>query len=192
MVRPLCAYFTAAASLLLLIGLFLPAGRGVEVLHFANGQIIETQTLAAEEMGCIVLPPFFETSNVKSVYSTDDSSFISGSGALCGKSPLSMATTGRYFLPNLLLLVPAPLALFALYKICKQPFARNADKTLMLIMGIISIVMLLAWWAIWVKFRVIPAVGFWISFLGALLLLSAGIFQQPVDAFAEKRHPHPA
>lgn len=191
MIRPLCVYLAATATLLLLVGLFLPAGRGVWVMEFSAGQANQVAQFEAEEMGCTKVPASSAASS-SIVFFTELKSFFIGGEVMCGKSPLSMLMTGKYLLPNLLLILPAPLAVIAMLQIVLRPFSRHAGKRALLLTGVGSLVFLLLWWTIWVKFRAIPALGFWVSLIGAILLFTAGILEREVDPFLERRHPHPA
>lgn len=197
MVRPASIYLAITAVLLLLVGLFLPAGRGVSVMSFHNGEVVGTTSLSPEEMGCVTYPAINSTSgatdNVTQVYSSRTSqSFYSAQDPTCGKSPFSMLLTGKYLLANLLLLVPLPLAVFAIARIFLQPYAIDHDRRLLIITGAIGVVTLLMWWGLWVKFRVVPGIGFWVMLAGTILLLLAGVISQYVDPFTERHHPHPA
>ena len=197
MVRPASIYLAIIAVVLMIGGLFLPAGRGVSVMSFHNGEVVGTTSLPPEEMGCITYPALTSTSggtdNVTQVFSSANSqSFYSTKDPTCGKSPLSMLLTGKYLLANLLLLVPVPLALYAIARIFLQPYALDHDRRLLIITGAIGVITLLVWWGLWVKFRVVPGIGFWVMLLGTLLLLGAGIIASYVDPFTERHHPHPA
>ena len=197
MVRPASIYLAIAAVILMLVGLFLPAGRGVSVMSFHNGEVVGTTTLPPEEMGCVTYPAITSstgaTDNVRQVYSsTTRQSFYSSNDPTCGKSPLAMLLTGKYLLANLLLLVPLPLAVFAIARIFLQPYAVDHDRLLLIITGAIGVVTLLVWWGLWVKFRVIPGIGFWAMLSGTVLLLGAGLIARYVDPFTERHHPHPA
>lgn len=189
MVRPLSVYLVVAATLLLLAGLFLPAGRGLSVMEIGGGQATEVAQLQAEEMGCapVVAPT---GSSTRQVFLTNFESFFSTSGVLCGKSSLSMLLTGKYWWANILLIIPVCLAVYAIFRMFIQPYARNHDRNLMLVSGLISLMALSAWWGIWVKFRAYPGIGFWLSLFGALTLFVAGLFTPQVDAFKERHHPH--
>jgi hypothetical protein len=196
MLRPVSVYLIGVAAVLLLAGLFLPAGRGLSVMQYHNGEVVNVQALNAEEMGCFTVPAQTDstghTGNITQVYFADARSFYSTQEPACGKSPLSMLLTGKYWLANLLLLIPAPLALLAILKIGYQPYAINQDRNWLVLVGIISITALLVWWSMWVKFRVLPGIGFWLSLLGAVLVLAAGLLEQGTDPFRVRHHPHPA
>jgi len=101
-----------------------------------------------------------------------------------------MLMTGKYWWANILLVVPLLLALYVIFRLFLQPYARNHDKNLMLVSGLISLMALSSWWGIWVKFRAYPGIGFWVSFAGAILLFVAGLTAPQVDAFRERHHPH--
>jgi hypothetical protein len=189
MVRTLSVYLAVAATLLLLLGLFLPAGRGLAIIEFGNGQVTEVGQLQAEEMGCA---PTNTGNSIRPVFLTNFDSFFNSEGVLCGKSSLSMLLTGKYWWANVLLIIPALIALYAILRLFFQPYARNHDRNLMLISGLISLMALSAWWGIWVKFRAYPGIGYWISLVGALMLFVAGLLAPQVDAFREKHHPHQA
>lgn len=192
MVRPISVYLTIAAALLLGVGLFLPAGRALWVMEFANGQVAELGKLEAEEMGCTQVP-VQGTQGTSIVFFTELKSFFTGGDtAMCGKSPVSMLLTGKYPLANLALIAPVFLGAAALAHLVLRPFSRNSNQRVLLVSGLLSLGFLLAWWMIWVKFRAIPAIGFWASLIGALLLLSAGILQGRVDTFQERHRPRPA
>jgi hypothetical protein len=191
MVRTLSVYLVAAATLLLLVGLFLPAGRGLAVIEFGNGQATEVAQLPAEQMGCTPANST-TTGSVRPVFLTNFESFFSSNGVLCGKSSLAMLITGDYWWANILLIIPALLALYAIFRLFFQPYARNHDKNLMLVSGLISLMALSAWWGIWVKFRAYPGIGFWLSLVGALMMFVAGLLAPQVDAFRERHHPHQA
>jgi hypothetical protein len=190
MVRPLSVYLVVAATLLLLVGLFMPAGRGLAVMEYGNGQATEVAQLQAEEMGCA--PTNTTSSTYKPVFLTNFDSFFSSDGVLCGKSSLSMLLTGKYWWANILLIIPALLGLYVIFRLFIQPYARNHDRNLMLVSGMISLMALSIWWGIWVKFRAYPGIGFWLSLIGALLLFVAGLLAPQVDAFRERHHPHQA
>lgn len=192
MVRPACVYLSIAALLLLVTGLFLPAGRALWVMEFANGQVSGLGNLPAEEMGCTQIP-VQGTQGTNLVFFTEIRSFFTGGEAGdCGKSPLSMLLTGKYLYANLALILPVLLSGAALTHLLLRPYSRNANRRFLLTAGLLSLSFLLAWWMVWVKFRAIPAIGFWLSLLGAVLLLTAGILQRRVDPFRERNHPHPA
>ncbi len=190
MVRPLSVYLVIAAMVLLLMGLFLPAGRGLAIMEFGNGQAMEVGQLQAEEMGCV--PSTNTSSTFRPIFLTNFDSFFSSDGVLCGKSALSMLLTGKYWWANFLLVIPVLLALYCIFRLFIQPYARNHDRNLMLISGLISLMALSGWWGIWVKFRAYPGIGFWFSLSGALMLFGAGLLAPHVDAFRERHHPHPA
>lgn len=189
MIRPLSVYLAVAAALLLLVGLFLPTGRGLLVMEMGAGQVTEVDELQAEEMGCAPAQGGASSSS-RPIFLTNFESFFSTSGGLCGKSSLAMLLTGKYWWANMLLIIPALLAIYTIFRLFIQPFARNHDKSLLLISGILSLATLLGWWGIWVKFRAYPGIGFWISLIGATLLFGAGILAPQVDAFKERHHPH--
>jgi hypothetical protein len=177
------------AALLLLAGLFLPAGRGLSVIEFEGGQATEVAQLQAEEMGCA--PAAVTTTNaVRPIFLANVTSFFSTNGVLCGKSSLSMLLTGKYWWANILLIIPLVLALYVIVRLFIQPYARNHARNLMLVSGLISLMALSAWWGIWVKFRAYPGIGFWISIIGAAMIFLAGIIAPQVDAFKERHHPH--
>ena len=77
-------------------------------------------------------------------------------------------------------------------QLLRAPYSRNTDKRFMLITGAISVITLLIWWFLWVRFRTMPAIGFWVSLIGANLLLIAGIIAERVDSLKEALHPHQA
>jgi hypothetical protein len=189
MIRPLSVYLAVAAVLLLLVGLFLPTGRGLSVMEMGAGQATEVEQLQAEEMGCVV-EQNSPSSTTRPIFLTNFESFFSTSGGLCGKSSISMLFTGKYWWANMLLIIPALLGLYAIFRLFIQPYARNHDKSLLLLSGVISLVTLLGWWGIWVKFRAYPGIGFWVSLIGALLLFGSGILAPRVDDFKERHHPH--
>ncbi len=191
MVRPLSVYLAVFATLMLLAGLFLPTGRGLSVMEMGVGQATEVAQLQAEEMGCA---PEVSSASLASrpVFLTNFESFFSTSGGLCGKSSLAMLLTGKYWWANMMLIIPAALAVYAIFRVMIQPYARNHDKSLLMLSGMIGILTLIAWWGLWVKFRAYPGIGFWISLIGAALLFGAGLLAPKVDAFKERHHPHPA
>jgi hypothetical protein len=189
MIRPLSVYLAIAAAILLLIGLVLPTGRGLSVMEMGAGQATEVAQLQAEEMGCAPAQGSSNPSD-RPIFLTNFESFFSSSGGLCGKSSLSMLLTGKYWWANMLLIIPALLGMYAIFRLFIQPYARNHDKSLLLSSGILSLITLFVWWGIWVKFRAYPGIGFWISLTGALLLFGAGILAPQVDAFKERHHPH--
>jgi len=191
MVRPLSVYLAVFGLLLLLVGLFLPTGRGLSVMELGAGQATEVAQLQAEEMGCAT-DTITNKSATRPVFFTNFESFFSGSGGLCGKSSLSMLLTGKYWWANMLLVVPALLALYTMFRMVIQPYARNYDKNLLIITGLVGLVTLLSWWGLWVKFRAYPGIGFWLSLFGTAILLGAGLMAQQVDAFKERHHPHQA
>jgi hypothetical protein len=192
MVRPVCVYFSVAAVLLLALGLFLPAGRTLWVMEFANGQVAGMGKLEAEEMGCTQVP-VTGTQGSNIVFFTELKSFFTGgSTEMCGKSPVSMLLTGKYTYANLLLVIPVILGAVAVIHLLMRPYSRNANQRVLLVSGTLSLIILMAWWMVWVKFRAIPAIGFWMSLAGAALLLTAGILQSRIDPFRERHHPHPA
>ena len=188
MVRPLSIYIMITAAMLLLAGLFLPAGRGLSVIEFEGGQATEVAQLQAEEMGCA--PTTSPANSTNPIFVTNFKSFFSSSGVLCGKSSLSMLLTGKYWWANILLIIPLLLALYVIVRLFIQPYARNHARNLMLVSGLISLMSLSAWWGIWVKFRAYPGLGFWISVIGAAMIFLAGIIAPQVDAFKERHHPH--
>lgn len=191
MVRPFSVYLVIASTILMLVGLFLPAGRGLTVLEVGNGQVTEVGQLQAEEMGCA--PDTNQTANaVRPVFLTKFESFFSTTGVLCGKSSLSMLLTGKYLWANILLIIPLFLSGYAIFRLFIQPYARNHDRNLMLLSGLLSLMALSAWWGFWVKFRAYPGVGFWITFIGAIMLFVAGLIAPQIDAFKERHHPHQA
>lgn len=191
MIRPLSVYLAVTAALLLFAGLFLPTGRGLSVMEMGAGQATEVAQLQAEEMGCAPAQ-VSAGSSARPIFLTNFESFFSTSGGLCGKSSLSMLITGKYWWANILLIIPALLGLYAIFRLFIQPYARNHDRSLLLFSGILSLITLFGWWGIWVKFRAYPGIGFWVSLVGALLLLGAGILAPQVDAFRERHHPHAA
>lgn len=191
MIRPLSVYLAVTAALLLFAGLFLPTGRGLSVMEMGAGQATEVAQLQAEEMGCAPAQVSADSS-ARPIFLTNFESFFSTSGGLCGKSSLSMLITGKYWWANILLIIPALLGLYAIFRLFIQPYARNHDRSLLLFSGILSLITLFGWWGIWVKFRAYPGIGFWVSLVGALLLLGAGILAPQVDAFRERHHPHAA
>lgn len=189
MVRPLSVYLLLMATFLLVVGLFLPAGRGLSILQLGTGSATEIGQLQAEEMGCA--PENTLTgSTTRPLFIANFESFFSTSGVLCGKSSISMLLTGKYWWANFLLVLPALLAIFTCIKLFFQPFARNHDKNLLLISGLINLLLLVTWWSAWVKFRVYPGIGFWVSLAGSALLLIAGLVAPRIDAFRERHHPH--
>jgi hypothetical protein len=189
MIRPLSVYLALAATFFLVVGLFLPTGRGLAVMELGNGQATEVAQLQAEEMGCA---PAIDASKSISrpFFLANFESFFNTGGVLCGKSSLSMLLTGKYWWANILLVIPLLLSSYVLFRLFFQPYARNHDKNLLLLSGLISLMSLSAWWGIWVKFRVYPGIGFWVSFLGALLLFFAGMVAPQIDAMMERHHPH--
>lgn len=191
MVRPLSVYMLLVATFLLVAGLFLPAGRGLSIIELGPGSVTEIGQLQAEEMGCAP-GNTLTSSTTRPLFIANFESFFSTSGGLCGKSSIAMLLTGKFWWANLLLVLPAILAIFTCLKLFLQPFARNHDKNLLLITGLISLLLLITWWSVWVKFRVYPGIGFWVSLAGCALLMIAGLVAQRVDAFKERHHPHPA
>ena len=190
MIRPLSVYLLITATVLMVLGLFLPAGRGLAIMELGNGQATEVGQLQAEEMGCT--PSTNTSSSFRPIFLTNFDSFFSTNGVLCGKSALSMLLTGKYWWANILLIIPAFLALYCIFRLFVQPYARNHDRSLMLVSGMISLMVLSGWWGIWVKFRAYPGIGYWFSLIGALMLFGAGLLAPQVDAFRERHHPHPA
>lgn len=190
MVRPFSVYLLVFAALLLFAGLFLPTGRGLSVIEFGNGKANEISQLQAEEMGCA--PSSAGGTSASPVFLPKFESFFITSGALCGKSSLTMLFSGNYWWVNILLIIPTLLAVYALFRIFVQPYARNHDKNLMLSSGILSLISLAIWWIAWVKFRAFPGIGFWISVIGAVMIFIAGLIAPKVDAFKERHHPHQA
>jgi len=160
-------------------------------MEMGAGQATEVAQLQAEEMGCA---PNQNTTTVatRPIFLTNFESFFSSSGGLCGKSSLSMLLTGKYWWANILLIIPALLGLYAIFRLFIQPYARNHDKSLLLSCGVLGLVTLFGWWGIWVKFRAYPGIGFWLSLAGALILLVAGVIAPRVDEFKERHHPHAA
>jgi hypothetical protein len=160
-------------------------------MEMGAGQATEVAQLQAEEMGCAPALKSGDNSS-RPVFLTNFESFFSTSGGLCGKSSLAMLITGKYWWANMLLILPVCLALYSIFRLLVQPYARNHDKSLMMLSGSLGILTLLAWWGFWVKFRAYPGIGFWVSLLGAILLLAAGLLAPQVDAYRERHHPHPA
>ncbi len=191
MIRPFSVYLLVFAAILLIAGLFLPAGRGLSVIQFGNGQANEVSQLQAEEMGCTPVTAG-DASTSRPVFLPKFESFFSTNGVLCGKSSLTMLFSGNYWWVNILLIIPSLLAFYAIFRIFIQPYARNHDKNLMLSSGLLSLVSLAIWWIVWVKFRAFPGIGFWISVIGSALIFIAGLIAPKVDAFKERHHPHPA
>jgi hypothetical protein len=191
MVRPLSVYLAVFATIFLLIGLFLPTGRGLSVMEMGAGQATEVAQLQAEEMGCAP-GTSANAASTRPVFLANFESFFSSSGGLCGKSSLSMLLTGKYWWANMLLILPALLAVYALVRMMIQPYARNHDKSLLILSGLMGVFILFAWWGLWVKFRAYPGIGFWVSLIGTCLLLGAGVLAPQIDSFNEKHHPHAA
>ena len=110
MVRSISVYLVAAAIVLLAVGLFLPTGRGLNVLSLQNGETVGSYAIEAEEMGCVVLPPAIPITGSPSdqAFHAEAESFFSSQGPLCGKSPITMLASGKYILVNMLLVVPLP------------------------------------------------------------------------------------
>ncbi len=189
MVRSLSVYLVVLAIVMLFAGLFLPTGRGLSVMIFGNGQANQVDSLEAEEMGCI--PKSNEQlNNNRPVYLTNFESFFSSTGVLCGKSSLSMLLTGKYWWSNILLLLPVCLGIYVIFRLFFQPYARNHDRILMLMSGILGFASLMIWWGIWVKFRAYPAIGFWVSLSGTIILLIAGFLAPHIEPYKERHHPH--
>ena len=143
MIRPLSVYLAVAAAFLLFVGLFLPTGRGLSVMEMGAGQATEVSQLQAEEMGCAPAQSNTSSAN-RPIFLTNFESFFSTSGGLCGKSSLSMLLTGKYWWANMLLIIPALLGMYAIFRLFIQPYARNQDKTLLISSGILSLITLLA------------------------------------------------
>ena len=191
MVRPLSVYLVITASLLMLIGLFLPTGRGLAIVEAGNGSFTQIGQLQAEEMGCTTaISP--SNNQARSVFVTTFESFFNTSGVLCGKSSLSMIFTWKYWWANLLLVIPVLLTAYVIFRLFIQPYARNHDRNLMLLSSVLGLAALLVWWGFWVKFRAYPGVGFWVTLFGIVLLFIAGYVTPQVDAFKERHHPHQA
>jgi hypothetical protein len=174
--RPACVYCSFAAFLILIATWFLPIGRGLIEISHTGLYILNIQQIPAEEMGCFVAP----TDGSQSFISEGES-FWGGSSFLCGKSPIEMLMTGKYTFANLTLMIPGLLGVIALIKLALESTHNvKGDQRLLIVTGLASTIILLLWLAIWVKFRAIPAIGFWISLAGSLFVILMGwLLPQP-------------
>lgn len=161
----------AVAAVLIILSLVLPVGRELWVTSFAQRSIIRTDFLNAFEMGRRVdvstgiVPAGVEIGQ-------DFASATSLLGGEGTESPVQMLLSGRYLLANGLLVIPFLASLWAFFWVRRRPASRRPT---FVASGLVAVAGLLAWWGVWVKFRTVPAGGYWLSLLGSLLLVVAGL-----------------